>query len=495
MRALGSSLGAWRHIEEREGTRSQHGLSFALAILAEIGRPHGLDLVAEEDVPGRRANGFDAVFVSVLDSRCMLNSAACFRAWGVPLRSADRSPSHPLVWAGGQGLHNPCPYSPIADLIVIGDAEDPLPALLERWESCPDRGRFLAAAANVPGVYVPSVHGRDSVIVQSVASDIAVSLRSVVEIGHDGSRRVEIARGCRSKCAFCSLGWRAPYRENGAAETIAALASGGHRRIHLQAGDAEAHGGIDAIRAHLRAAGGRDLGWTGRLDSLADGDGIGEIEGGKRYAFGVEGVSYRLRRAVGKPGLTDDALIDGTASVLDAISGVSKGRTAWHLIAGLPTERPAEILDLVRVVQEIDRRRRGRTPRSLAIHWQPFQPIPGTPGQWCGSGGGARRSAAYLRGLESQAWVPVHQNVGRTDDVARVCASLARADTRGSDLIEEAGRRRVTPGEAEAITGMTSGPLDPDAPLPWDFIRHHYDRDALRRAHAAMMRRLGEVRG
>lgn len=49
---------------------------------------------------------------------------------------------------------------------------------------------------------------------------------------------------------------------------------------------------------------------------------------------------------------------------------------------------------------------------------------------------------------------------------------------------------RVIPGHAEAIAGTTVGPMDPDAPLPWDFVRQHYPRETLRKAYDAMMRRL-----
>lgn len=49
---------------------------------------------------------------------------------------------------------------------------------------------------------------------------------------------------------------------------------------------------------------------------------------------------------------------------------------------------------------------------------------------------------------------------------------------------------RVSASEAAAIAGAGHGSLDPDAPLPWDFVRQHYGRDVLRRAYDVMMNRL-----
>lgn len=495
MRAFASSLRAWRHLERQEGVKKAHGLTFPLAVLEAIGRPFGLAVTAEENEPAGPA-GYDAVFISVLDSRCMIEAGRVFAEWHLPLRRAARRPPGPLVWAGGQGLHNPLPFAPIADIIVVGDAEDPLPALLRLWDRHGgEHAAFLAAASTVHGVFVPSHHDpREATIVQSVADDVSITIREDVRVSHDGSRRVEIARGCRFKCGFCSLGWRAPLRENAAPAVIEALTATGGRRVHLQAGDAESHSGIGVIRSALREMGGQDLGWTGRLDTTMDAQ-YDEIAGSKRYAFGVEGVSHRLRRGVGKGYLTDETLIANTCRFFDAIEGDSKGRGAWHMIAGLPTQRAAEVLDLMRVIQSIDARRRGRTPRNLSIHWQPFQPLPGTPLQWCATGSGARRLAGYVRPIESQRWVPVRQFQGRTDDVAVICSCLARADERGADLIEAVAARSVSPAEAQRIAGVGAGALDPDAPLPWDFVQHAYPRDALRRAYAAAMRRFaGEER-
>lgn len=488
MRAFASSFHAWKSLEAQEGIKVPHGLVFPLAVIEAIGAPYGLSLVAEEHERSGPL-GYDAIMISVLDSRCMMSAATHFNRWGVPFRWRCRDEKYPLVWAGGQGLHNPLPMAEVFDLCVIGDAEDPLPTLLRLWGSRSSRRGFLADAANVPGVFVPSVHDRRrDTIVQSVAKDIRVTLTNQISVSLDGSRRLEIARGCRYKCTFCSLGWRTPVRENAATDIIREI-SHSPKRVHLQAGDAESHSGIDDIRTALRAHGGSDQGWTGRLDTLLENPDQ-TIPGQKRYAFGVEGVSNRLRSAVGKGYLTDDRLVADTIRFFDTIEGDSKGRAAWHVMSGLPTERAEEALQLLDVVGRINDGRRGKIARNLAIHWQPFQPLPGTPMQWCAAGRGARRMIGIMRGAESYDYVRVRQVGGRTDDVALICSVLARAGERGTDLLEALAARRVTPKEAEQIAGVGCGALDPDAPLPWDFIQQHYDRATLRRAYDVMMSRL-----
>lgn len=495
MRVFASSFGSWKQIEEVNQVKEPHGLAFPLAVVAAIGKPYGLQMVAEEHTQEPVKN-FDAVFISVLDSRCMIEGGKHFQQWGMPLRRTERDSRWPLVWAGGQGLHNPLPMADVYDLFVFGDAEEPLPLLLEAWEeSQGDRERFLNKAAAVPSVYVPSRHvlGRDR-IRQSVAADISITLREFVQVSHNGQRRVEIARGCRYKCAFCSLGWRAPVREN-SADNVVALIESSPKIVHLQAGDAESHSEIKEIRQALHAHGGRDNGWTGRLDTtLSNPDTT--IPGTKRYAFGVEGVSERLRLAVGKGYLTDKRLIRDTVNVLQRIEGNFYGRSAWHLISGLPSERREEINDIKHVIREIDKRLPGLQRRTLSLHWQPFQPLPGTPMQWFGVGGGVLEKAKQCKDLERLPKLRVTQETGRRDYMAAATTILSRATPKGGANILElfAQGDRVPIPQMRAIAEAQEGEIRMEEPLQWDVFDYAYPRPILERAYKAVVRRMqGEI--
>lgn len=149
---------------------------------------------------------------------------------------------------------------------------------------------------------------------------------------------------------------------------------------------------------------------------------------------------------------------------------------------------------LAKVIDGINARMRGKTARNLALHWQPFQPLPGTPMQWCAGGTGARGKIARLRFVEKHDWVRVRQLGGRSDSMALVCTVLARSDERGAGLLEQMAERIVTPDEAAALAGTTYGPLDPDVPLPWNFIRAAHEPSVLRKAYDVTMGRLREER-
>jgi radical SAM superfamily enzyme YgiQ (UPF0313 family) len=486
VRVFASSLRIWKVFDERQHRKGRHDLTFSLAVVGAIGADHGLVLVPEE-LTREAAHKFDAVFVNVMDSRTMVDAAKHFARWKLPFRRRERGPEFPFVWAGGQGLRNPLPFSEVADLIVLGDAEEPLPRLLALWDQHGRTQAFLEEAAAVPGVFVPSVHDRHQTRLQlRVSDDIGISLRSDIRVSLDKSRRLEIARGCPYRCPYCSLGWRAKYRESRTEDILSAL-DACPKRVHLQAGDAESHSGIVQLRAELLKRGQIDLGWTGRLDTVIkrlryDGS---SIPAQKRYAVGIEGVSHRLRRAIGKPLLTDDAMVEWNLELLDRIEDDRIGRTCWHLMGGLPTEDAAmETQKLLSVLRRIDHVRRHRSAKYLEIHWQPFQPLPGTPMQWCASGRVSKYAVHSLTVAEDFDNIKIIQYVGRTNDMAKICTILSRADERGAVLLEALGGPKiVTVEEAERICGTSFGELDPTSPLPWDFIDSDFPRPILEREY------------
>ncbi|MFQ5925528.1 MAG: B12-binding domain-containing radical SAM protein, partial [Dehalococcoidia bacterium] len=151
---------------------------------------------------------------------------------GIPLLSAQRDDSHPLVIAGGSCALNAEPLAEFIDLFVLGEGEEVLLELLEtfrRWklEGAGQKQELLRELALVPGVYVPSLYrvdygddGTISAIVPTapeaspsvgrrlVAKLPPAVIRPVVpfvEAVHDRAA-IEIQRGCTRGCRFCQAG-------------------------------------------------------------------------------------------------------------------------------------------------------------------------------------------------------------------------------------------------------------------------------------------------
>src|SRR5438309_9311681 len=94
-------------------------------------RRHGLPLYGLETFTPLRE--FDLVGFSLQYEVCYTNLLTMLDLGGIPLHSKDRTLDHPLVIAGGPGAQNPEVLAPFVDLFIIGDGEESLPWVMEKW--------------------------------------------------------------------------------------------------------------------------------------------------------------------------------------------------------------------------------------------------------------------------------------------------------------------------------------------------------------------------
>lgn len=117
----------------------------------------------------------------------------------------NRSDKEPLVILGGEGLVNPLPFTPFADITVVGDGEE---ALLKTLAELSDKNSKEAklqklTQARIPGVYVsaypPEIGSFRSAHIKYNQQRYPPG--SVVV--KDGVSSLVINKGCRYHCGFC----------------------------------------------------------------------------------------------------------------------------------------------------------------------------------------------------------------------------------------------------------------------------------------------------
>src|SRR5947208_8554223 len=94
-------------------------------------RRHGLPLYSLETFTPLRE--FDLVGFSLQYEVCYTNLLTMLDLGGIPLHSRDRTLDDPLVIAGGPGAQNPELLAPFIDLFIIGDGEESLPWVMDKW--------------------------------------------------------------------------------------------------------------------------------------------------------------------------------------------------------------------------------------------------------------------------------------------------------------------------------------------------------------------------
>ena len=72
----------------------------------------------------RPAGEFDVLAFNLSAELTFTNLLNCVDLAGVPIRSAERSPSDPLVIVGGHCTFNPEPIADFVDAVALGDGEE-----------------------------------------------------------------------------------------------------------------------------------------------------------------------------------------------------------------------------------------------------------------------------------------------------------------------------------------------------------------------------------
>ena len=270
----------------------------------------------------------------------------------------------PLMVVGGVNITlNPQPIADFFHYAVIGDGEEALPALLHALAEGQD-------PLGIPGVYDPRSSGR--VTMQNIENLPLVPTFSGIK---QKQTRIEIARGCTTRCRFCALSHIKPYREVPTELICRAIRESKTKLINVYAPDRGGHSGfseiIAAIYRHRKADSASDI----RLDQLEKVERIGRVR------FGLEGWSPRLRHAVGKR-LSNERVCElmGNLANLPSTTKDHHSTCDVYFIADLPGEEEQDFLEMEKLLDMLC----DVLPDSFALSMIPniFSPQPQTALQW-----------------------------------------------------------------------------------------------------------------
>ena len=80
----------------------------------------------------------------------------------IPLFAKDRTKEDPIIIGGGPCTYNPEPLADFFDLFYIGEGENQYDKLFALYKEAKKkewtREEFLRKAAQIPGIYVPSLY-------------------------------------------------------------------------------------------------------------------------------------------------------------------------------------------------------------------------------------------------------------------------------------------------------------------------------------------------
>jgi len=452
---------------------------------------------------------------------------------GIPLRAAEREDRHPLVIVGGPQADNPEPVADFVDLVVIGDGEGAMAAILELYKELKSNGvrrrdMIEILARRFPWAYAPSLYDVSYHADGTIAGVIprAVGLPTQIErcqtpdfenapfptrplvpfaeVVHD-RMAVEVMRGCPQRCRFCHAGYtKRPVGVRSVEKILSILedqyAATGQEEIGLLSLSTADYPHLRELSARVNERfAGRHVNIS--MPSLRVDKMLQNIpwmassvrKGGLTIA--VEAARDTLRAAIRKK-VTDGNLMDGLVEAYKA----GWNRIKTYFMVGFPGETADDIRGIYELSREMSaaRKRIGKPPAFInaSVGW--LVPKPYTPFQWA-----AQPRIEYFQEARRILAAAVH--AGRTKAV-RVSthdakrsileAVLSRGDRRLCATVEQAYRLGArfdgwdeTFDYAIWLRAFEATGVDPDwyahreratdEILPWDHIRSGPKRDYL----------------
>jgi radical SAM family uncharacterized protein len=371
---------------------------------------------------------FDVVGFSLQYEVCYTNVLNMLDLGGIPHFSDERLVSDPLVIAGGPGAQNPELLAPFVDLFVIGDGEQSLPWVLNKWVELKEKalrdgdnthGRRLQMLAEVVGgvtwAYAPAFYTFDYMPDGTIASvtrtrsDVPAEITSCtidcdfdaiplptkpvvpfVQTPHDRIA-IEIMRGCPHQCRFCqSTTIKRPLRfrsvENIVQSALESYRNTGTNEISLLSLSTSDYPHFEELVKRMHEVF-RPLGVNVSLPSLRINHQLRtlpELIRGVRNAgltLAPEVARDDMREQIRKR-IKNDDLYEGCREAFK--HGWQKVKL--YFLCGLPGERTQDLDGIVEMAETIARISKEVTGRykDVTASVSNFVPKPHTPYQWNG---------------------------------------------------------------------------------------------------------------
>ncbi|MFQ3585019.1 MAG: radical SAM protein [Cyanobacteriota bacterium] len=431
------------------------------------------------------------------------NMLALLEQHGIPIQAQERGELDPLIFGGGPVLTaNPEPFADFFDVILLGDGEGLVDALIQAYQRVRggSRAQKLLALAQVPGIYVPSLYepqyqeptgpvekilpkeaGIPDTIRKHTFRGNTLSVSTVVtpKAAWENIYMLEVVRSCPEMCRFCLASYLTlPFRvADVEGHLLPALERGLQvtNRIGLLGPSVTQHPQFEEVLeylaqdrlAHVRLslASVRTGTVTARLAQVLS------SRGSQSITVAIESGSEQLRQIIHKKLHNEEILAAATHAQAGGLGGMK-----FYGMVGIPAETQADLEQTVALFKTL----KQVAPRlRFTFGCSTFVPKAHTPFQWYGVDPQAEKKLQFfqkqLRPLgiefrpESYSWSVIQALISRGD--RRVGKVLTLAREFGESLGSYKRAFKELKGQLPPLEYYVHSDWIPGDPLPWDHIQ------------------------
>ncbi len=363
----------------------------------------------------------DFLGITIQYEMCYTNILQVLELSGLPLYAKDRVKGDTLIIGGGPCTYNPEPIADFFDMFYMGEGEVSYDALLTLYKEYKNsdmtKKEFLIKAANIEGIYVPSIYevtynedgtvseiktnteGVPAKVKKVIVKDFNQApypMKPVIPYLRATQDRVvlEIMRGCIRGCRFCQAGMiYRPTRQKDV-ETLKVYAdtmlkNTGYEEISLSSLSSSDYQDLPLLIDFLMEKMNNNHVNISlpslRIDAFSL-DVMSKVQDVHKVSltFAPEAGTQRMRDVINK-GLTEEVIINGAREAFKG--GWSKVKLYFML--GLPTETDEDAEGIALLSEKISEEYYATVPKEERIGMHQvtasasyFVPKPFTPFQW-----------------------------------------------------------------------------------------------------------------
>ena len=409
---------------------------------------------------------FDIICFSIQYEQDYFNIIQMLDQSGINPLKKNRNPNDPLIIAGGPCVtSNPSPIEDFIDLFVVGEADNILNTILNRFMELNNPNEELECFLDIPGVYIPN-HPVKKVIVDDLDNACHPIYQIVSETddpkfkpAFGSAFLLGISRGCSRGCRFCMSGYvYRPRREVSLKKLFNIVEEGCEvtnlNRVSLISASASDYSKIDDLCYGLLDRGYNVVTPSLRIESVSEDTLDALVRGGLKTISLAPESSSCIREALNK-NITDSQVFDVVESALS-----KKLNVKLYFLTGVPTETKDDQIDMINLMKDLNDLSQSKSKISFSVN--PLIPKAHTPMQW--EGYDLRQMKSNIRFLRKELkGLDIKFDSPRTGLIQYV---LSTGGTEISNLILRSSRSKIPLSEWKAF----SNPKMLDEKLPWHNI-------------------------